>query len=98
MHGNLLITQFIEKVVQYHSDGFSGVPVSPVRSEYPYAIFKGAVSLIALKSIQRADDFTLHVLYHEPEAIDPRLWKAVRGRKANADIEEDVPVTWEMLE
>ncbi len=29
--------------------------------------------------------------------IDPRLWEAVRGRRAAVQIPEDVPITWEML-
>jgi len=58
---------------------------------------RSLVSRRRISAGERLDEDNV-TLKRPASGIDPRLWKAVRGRKANADIEEDVPVTWEMLE
>ena len=45
---------------------------------------------------ERLDDTNV-TLKRPATGIDPRLWDAVRGRRAAVDIPDDVPITWEML-
>jgi len=64
----------------------------PIRT----AARRSLVSARFISSGETLDDSNV-TLKRPAAGIDPRLWETVRGRKVKQDIENDIPITWEML-
>jgi len=56
-------------------------------------------SLVSTKLIPAGDTLTDEnvTLKRPATGIDPRLWPTVRGRKVKAEIQPDIPITWDDL-
>lgn len=70
----------------------------PVQTELK-TMMVGRRSLVSARGIAAGEalDESNVTLKRPATGIDPRLWEAVRGRRAAADIPFDVPITWDML-